>query len=181
MSDTFTPQIRPISFTANGRPVTIAVDVRSSLSDVLRNDLGLLSIKKGCEVGECGACTVLIDGVAIDSCLWLAVWVDGKEVRTTEGLASEDGELSIVQQAFVEATAVQCGFCTPGLLMATTQILESGEQYGRDELRRRLAGNLCRCTGYENILNAVELAQQRTHTHEIQESDKRFWEAVSTL
>jgi len=170
-------QFREISFTVNGRRVTRSVDVRSSLSDLLREDLGLLSVKKGCEVGECGACSVLVDGVAIDSCIYLAVWVDGKELRTTEGLADDDGNLSVVQQAFVEATAIQCGFCTPGLLLTATELIESGQTYTRDEFRTELAGHLCRCTGYHNILNAVELAQAR-HT-EAQIGTPEFWEAVA--
>ncbi|HOA88470.1 xanthine dehydrogenase subunit XdhC [Propioniciclava tarda] len=169
---------RNISFTINGRPTTRSVDVRSSLSDLLRDELGLTSVKKGCEVGECGACSVLIDGIAIDSCIYLAVWVDGKDLVTTEGLADADGTLSIAQQAFVDATAVQCGFCTPGLLLTTTELLDSGQTYTRDELRTELAGHLCRCTGYQNILNAVELAQER-HQTQAHIGSSEFWDAVT--
>ena len=174
-------QFRAITFTINGRQVTRSVDVRSSLTDLLRDDLGLTSVKKGCEVGECGACTVLINGQAFDSCIYLAVWADGKDLRTTEGLADAEGHLSIVQESFVDATAVQCGFCTPGLLMTATELLESGNVYSRDELRVELAGHLCRCTGYHNILNAVELAQQRHLTELADAEEERFWNAVSGL
>jgi aerobic-type carbon monoxide dehydrogenase small subunit (CoxS/CutS family) len=155
---------RQISFTINGRAMVRSVDVRASLADLLRTDLGLTSVKKGCEVGECGACSVLVDGEAIDSCIYLAVWIDGKELVTTEGLADADGTLSVVQQSFVDAAAVQCGFCTPGLEMTATELLDSGRTYTREEFRTELAGHLCRCTGYQNILNAMELAQQRHQT-----------------
>ncbi len=158
------PQFKELHATINGTSVTRMVDVRASLTDLLRNDLRLTSVKKGCEVGECGACTVLIDGRAFNSCIYLAVWAEGKDIRTVEGLASPEGELSLVQQAFIDETAVQCGFCTPGLLMVATEIVETGQAHERDELRRRLAGNLCRCTGYENIVNAVELAVHRNLT-----------------
>lgn len=169
---------RQICFTINGRRITRSVDVRASLADLLRDELGLTSVKKGCEVGECGACSVLVDGVAVDSCIYLAIWVDGKQVRTTEGLADADGNLSVVQQAFVDATAIQCGFCTPGLLLTATELLESGRTYSRDELRTELAGHLCRCTGYQNILNAVELAQER-HQADDNIGSSEFWDAVS--
>ena len=158
------PQFKELHATINGTSVTRMVDVRASLTDLLRNDLRLTSVKKGCEVGGCGACTVLIDGRAFNSCIYLAVWAEGKDIRTVEGLASPEGELSLVQQAFIDETAVQCGFCTPGLLMVASEIVETGQAYERDELRRRLAGNLCRCTGYENIVNAVELAVHRNLT-----------------
>ena len=142
----------------NGKPVEVAVDNRESLADVLRNKLGLTSVKKGCEVGECGACTVLIDGEAINTCIYLAVWADNKSILTVEGLKEKNGELSIVQQAFIDEAAVQCGFCTPGLIMTAVEIVGKGKRYTRDELRKLISGHLCRCTGYENILNAVEKA-----------------------
>lgn len=167
---------RTISCTVNGRQITRQVDVRTSLTDFLREDLGLTSVKKGCEVGECGACTALVDGESINSCIYLAVWADGADIRTTEGLASPDGELSVVQQAFVDATAVQCGFCTPGLLLTATELVEEETSFSRDELRTRLAGHLCRCTGYENILNAVELAMER---HSTGVGSPQFWDAVA--
>ncbi len=149
-------QTKLIRCTINGKPVETVVDVRASLTDLLRNDFRLISVKKGCEVGECGACTVLIDGECFNSCIYLAVWADGKDIRTLESLLGPNGELSDIQQAFVDEAAVQCGFCTPGMIMSAVEILESGRRYTRDELRKRLSGHLCRCTGYENILNAVE-------------------------
>jgi carbon-monoxide dehydrogenase small subunit len=128
---------------------------------MLRNDFRLTSVKKGCEVGECGACNVIIDGECFNSCIYMAIWADGKNIRTVEGLAAPDGELSEIQRLFVEQGAVQCGFCTPGFLMTATAILESRRDYTRDKLKKQLSGHLCRCTGYENILNAVEKALRR--------------------
>ena len=154
-------QHKLIRCTINGRPVETMVDMRASLTDLLRGDFRLSSVKKGCEVGECGACNVLIDGECYNACIYLAIWADGKEIRTLESLHGPNGELSDIQQAFVDEAAVQCGFCTPGFIMSAVEILESGQEYSRDELRKRLAGNLCRCTGYENILNAVEKTMQR--------------------
>ena len=123
----------------------------------LLRDEGLTSVKQGCGVGECGACTVLIDGVATDSCLYLAVWADGKRIRTAEGEV-KNGRLSLVQQAYVDAGAVQCGFCTPGLVMATTALLAKhpSRPLTHEEIRRGLAGNLCRCTGYQMVIRAVK-------------------------
>ncbi|WP_147820682.1 xanthine dehydrogenase subunit XdhC [Salidesulfovibrio onnuriiensis] len=145
-----------INLTVNGKEFTLDVDVRKSLADVLREQ-GFTSVKQGCGVGECGACTVLVDDVAVDSCIFLAMWANGKKVRTTEG-ECKNGKLSPVQQAYVEAGAVQCGFCTPGLIMTTTSFLErnKGRKVTREEIRKGHAGNLCRCTGYETIVKAVE-------------------------
>ena len=145
----------------NGKDVETYVDVRASLTDMLRNDYRLTSVKKGCEVGECGACNVIIDGECYNSCIYLAVWAEGKKIRTLESLLGPNGELSDIQQAFVDEAAVQCGFCTPGFLMTAVHILESGIEYSRDELRKQLSGHLCRCTGYENILNAVEKTMKK--------------------
>ena len=145
----------------NGVERETMVDVRASLTDMLRNDYSLTSVKKGCEVGECGACNVIIDGECYNSCIYLAVWADGKEIRTLEGLMEPAGELSDIQQAFIDEAAVQCGFCTPGVIMSAEEILESGKEYTRDELRKQLSGHLCRCTGYENILNAVEKTMKK--------------------
>ena len=148
-------QFKEIHCTINGKPVTAMVDVRASLTDMLRNDFRLTSVKKGCEVGECGACNVIINGECYNSCLYLAAWADGKHIRTLEGLLGPNGELSDIQQAFVDEAAIQCGFCTPGFIMTAVEILESGKRYSDDELRKLLSGHLCRCTGYENILRAV--------------------------
>ena len=138
-------QYKVIHCTINGREVEQAVDVRASLTDMLRKDFRLTSVKKGCEVGECGACNVIIDGECYNSCLYLAAWADGKNIRTLEGLMGPDGELSDIQQAFIDEAAIQCGFCTPGFIM----------------LRKLLSGHLCRCTGYENILRAVKKTMLR--------------------
>ena len=145
-----------VHMTVNGKEVELAVDPRESLVETLRERLGLTSVKRGCGVGECGACTVLIDGVAIDACLYLTMWAEGKHILTTEGLKSPTGELTPIQQAFIDEAAVQCGFCTPGLIMTGVELVESGKKYTREELRKLISGHLCRCTGYENILNAME-------------------------
>ncbi len=147
-----------IHLTVNGRETEVAIDEREALLDTLRERLGLTSVKRGCEVGECGACTVLLDGKAVDSCIYLTVWAEGKSITTVEGLMSPDGELNPVQRAFIEEAAVQCGFCTPGLILTAVEIVGTGKQYTREELRRLISGHLCRCTGYQNILNAVEKA-----------------------
>lgn len=145
-----------IAITVNGKAQRFEVDIRESLLEVLRNRLGYTGVKKGCGVGECGACSVLIDGTPFDSCIYLAVWADGKQITTIEGVTSKNGELSEVQQAFVEEGAVQCGFCTPALVLTTTALTKSGKEYTRDELKRELSGHLCRCTGYQSILKAAE-------------------------
>ena len=150
-----------LRMTVNNKPVEVAVDPRESLADTLRERLGLTSVKKGCEVGECGACTVLVDGTAIDSCIYLSVWADGKTILTVEGLQDENGALSPIQRAFVEEAAVQCGFCTPGIIMSAVEIVGSGRTYTRDELRKLISGHLCRCTGYQNILRAVKKTMYR--------------------
>ena len=154
-------QFKEIKCTVNGREVCAVVDTRASLTDLLRNDFRLTSVKKGCEVGECGACNVLINGEAINSCLYLAAWADGKSIRTLEGLLGPNGELSDIQQAFVDEAAIQCGFCTPGFVMTAVEILETGKHYSDEELRKLLSGHLCRCTGYENILRAVKKTMLR--------------------
>jgi len=149
-------QYRLVEFNLNGKDVSCMVDARASLTDLLRNDFRMTSVKKGCEVGECGACNVLIDGECYNSCIYLAVWVRGKKVRTLESLLGPNGELSDIQQAFIDEAAVQCGFCTPGVIMSAVEILESGKEYTDEELRKLLSGHLCRCTGYENIIKAVK-------------------------
>ena len=147
-----------IACTINETAYTLSVEPGASLQDVLREQ-GFMSSKKGCGVGECGACTVLVDGTPVDTCLYLAVWADGKTVRTVEGEA-KSGELSKVQQAYLDAGAVQCGFCTPGLIMTTTALVENhdGSPVTGEDIRRSHAGHLCRCTGYDTIVRAVELS-----------------------
>ena len=156
-------QRKLVRCTINGKYTETMVDVRASLTDMLRNDYRLTSVKKGCEVGECGACNVIIDGECFNSCIYLAVWADGKNIRTLESLLGPNGELSDIQQAFIDEGAVQCGFCTLGFIMSAVEILESGKMYTRDELRKQLSGHLCRCTGYENIINAVEKTMKKRH------------------
>ena len=155
-------QYQTVHFTLNGKEVERTVDVRASLTDMLRNDYHLDSVKKGCEVGECGACTVIINGETFNSCIYLAVWAEGKEIRTLESLTGPNGELSDIQQAFVEEAAIQCGFCTPGFIMTAVEILETGKDYTDEKLRKLLSGHLCRCTGYENVLRAVKKAIRKT-------------------
>ncbi|MBQ6312239.1 MAG: (2Fe-2S)-binding protein [Lachnospiraceae bacterium] len=154
-------QYKTVHFTLNGKPTERNVDVRASLTDMLRNDYRMTSVKKGCEVGECGACTVIINGEAFDSCIYLAVWAEGKEITTLEGLLGPNGELSDIQEAFVEETAIQCGFCSPGFILSAWEILNTGKEYTDDELRKLLSGHLCRCTGYENIFRAVKKTMLR--------------------
>ncbi len=149
-------QYQTVHFTLNGKAVERTVDVRASLTDMLRNEYRMTSVKKGCEVGECGACTVIIDGEAFNSCIYLAVWAQGKHIRTLESLLGPNGELSDIQQAFVDEAAIQCGFCSPGFILTAVEILESGKEYTDAELRKLLSGHLCRCTGYENILRPVK-------------------------
>ncbi|HHQ4650937.1 TPA: xanthine dehydrogenase iron sulfur-binding subunit XdhC [Aeromonas hydrophila] len=140
----------------NGKPYSYAVSPTMSLLHFLRGQ-GLISVKEGCSVGECGACTVRVDDTAIDSCLYLAVWADGKSIRTVEG-ERQGNQLSDVQQAFIDEGAVQCGFCTPGLVMASAALLDKTERRPLTdaEIRRGLSGNLCRCTGYQNVVRAVK-------------------------
>jgi carbon-monoxide dehydrogenase small subunit len=146
-----------IELIVNGKPREADVWAGESLLFALRERLGLPGSKNACEQGECGSCSVLLDGVLVCACLVLAAQANGHEVRTVEALA-EDGELHPVQEAFVEAGAVQCGFCTPGLVVATAALLEANPDPTDDEIREALSGNLCRCTGYAKIFDAVRLA-----------------------
>lgn len=156
-------QYKLIRCNINGKDVEKMVDVRASLTDMLRNDYHLTSVKKGCEVGECGACTVLIDGVATDTCLYLTDWAQGKDILTVEGLQAPDGTLNPVQQAFIDQFAVQCGFCIPGIIMSAMEMINTGKTYTRDEIRKNLSGHLCRCTGYQNVIDGVEKAIEIVH------------------
>ncbi|ADG88939.1 (2Fe-2S)-binding protein [Thermobispora bispora] len=150
---------RSITLTVNGVVREATVPVRRLLSDCLRHDLGLTGTHVGCEHGVCGACTVLLDGEPVRSCLTLAVTADGHEITTVEGLA-KDGELSPVQRAFIECHALQCGFCTPGFLTTITAFLRENPSPTDDEIVEGIAGNLCRCTGYQNIIKAVRRAAE---------------------
>jgi carbon-monoxide dehydrogenase small subunit len=147
-----------VRLSVNGTPRPLRVPARRLLSDALRHDLGLTGTHVGCEHGVCGACTVLLDGRPVRSCLVLAVTVDGHEVTTVEGLTNPDGSLGPVQQAFLECHGLQCGFCTPGFLTTITAGLRDNPQPTHEEARDMVAGNLCRCTGYQNIVRAVERA-----------------------
>ncbi len=149
-----------IRLTVNGRPYEREVDAETRLLDLLREDLHLTGTKEGCGEGECGACTVLIDGRSVNSCLVLAPQVDGADILTIEGIADRD-RLHPIQQAFVDAGGVQCGFCTPGFIMSTYALLNEVPDPSDDEIRTALEGNLCRCTGYGKIVEAVRLAAER--------------------
>jgi len=147
-----------LRLTVNGRAHELDVPAQATLLDVLRDELGLTGTKQGCNEGECGACTVLVDGKAVDSCLLMALAAAGSEIVTVEGLAAPDGTLSPLQRAFVEAGGVQCGFCTPGFLMTLTAALRETPAPSEDEIRAAIAGNICRCTGYTQIVEAVQAA-----------------------
>jgi carbon-monoxide dehydrogenase small subunit len=148
--------------TVNGAAQEVSVPARRLLSDFLRHDLGLTGTHVGCEHGVCGACTVLVDGVAMRSCLLFAVSVDGADVTTVEGLTEPDGTLSPVQQAFRDCHGLQCGFCTPGFLTTITAGLRANPDPSEDDAREMIGGNLCRCTGYQNIVDAVRRAAELT-------------------
>jgi carbon-monoxide dehydrogenase small subunit len=149
----------PISLSVNGQAVHAEVEPRVTLADFLRDHLGLTGTKLGCEHGVCGACTVLVDGAAVRACLLLAVQAEGADVLTIEGL-SRDG-LHPIQEAFWEHHGLQCGFCTPGMVMTTYAFLQERPNPSEDEIRDALAGNLCRCTGYQNIVTAVRAAAEK--------------------
>ena len=149
---------RPVRLTVNGRAVEAAVEPRTSLAEFLREELDLTGTHLGCEHGVCGACTVLLDGEPVRGCLILAVQAEGQKVVTVEGLASEDGVLHPLQQAFMDKHGLQCGFCTPGILLTAWAFLREHPAPSREEIREMLAGNLCRCTGYQFIVDAIAAA-----------------------
>lgn len=145
-----------VDLTVNGAPVSVDVDARTSLLDALRRELHMTGTHTGCEHGVCGCCNVMIDGRAVRSCLMLAAQARNRAVTTVEGLAEPDGELSPLQKAFHKHHAMQCGYCTPGILVGLTDLLERNPHPTRDEVQHSLSANLCRCTGYQQILDAVE-------------------------
>jgi carbon-monoxide dehydrogenase small subunit len=149
-----------VETTVNGRAVTRTVEARRMLLDFLREDLGLKGAKRSCDSQVCGACTVLVDGLPVSSCCTLAYEATGKQITTIEGL-SQNGTLNPVQQAFIEESAIQCGYCTPGMILAVNVLLEENPNPTRAEIAANLASNLCRCTGYWNIVDAVERAARR--------------------
>lgn len=149
-----------IRFVLNGERIEIETDPSRTLLDVLRNDFGLTGTKSGCGEGDCGVCTVLLDGKAVNSCLTLIGKVEGREVTTIEGLA-KNGKLHPLQEAFVEYGAIQCGFCSPGMILSAKALLDENPSPSEDEIREAIAGNLCRCTGYTKIVEAIEAAARR--------------------
>jgi carbon-monoxide dehydrogenase small subunit len=149
--------LHEITITVNGETEAVVVPSNKTLMGMLREDLGLTGTKNGCSTGECGACTVMIDGEPVNSCMTLAVECDGADIVTVEGLA-QDGQLHPVQETIIEAGGVQCGFCTPGILIASRALLDRNPDPSDDEIREALVGNLCRCTGYVRIIEAVKKA-----------------------
>jgi aerobic-type carbon monoxide dehydrogenase small subunit (CoxS/CutS family) len=153
-----------IRLEVNGRPHTAEVEARRLLVHFIRDELGLTGTHIGCDTGSCGACTVLLDGRAVKSCMLLAPQADGCALRTVEGLTNEDGTLSPLQRAFHEAHALQCGYCTPGMLMSATYLLERNATPTDDEIKHAIQGNICRCTGYQNIVRAIRAAAEEAGT-----------------
>lgn len=150
-----------IDFILNGKETHCEVEDGRRALDFIRDDLGLTGTKEGCGEGECGACTIIVDGMNVHSCLMLAVELDGREVWTIEGLSGTDGKLHPIQEAYDEKGAVQCGFCTPGFIMSTKALLDKNPDPTREEISTALEGNLCRCTGYYKIIEAVESAAEK--------------------
>jgi carbon-monoxide dehydrogenase small subunit len=146
-----------IDFLLNGSAVSVEVPDRTSLLSLLRDFQGLTGTKEGCGIGECGACSVLLDGRLVNSCLILAPQADGRQVTTIEGIRGQDGGPNDLQQAFIDQGAVQCGFCTPGMVLAGEALLKNNPNPSRAEIRQAIAGNLCRCTGYQQIVDAIQV------------------------
>jgi len=145
-----------ISFGFNGNKINMVVEDHWTLLYLIREELGYTGTKEGCGSGECGACTVIVDGDAVNSCLYLAAGVDGKELTTIEGLASDDGTLHPIQKAFVENGGIQCGFCSPGMILSAKALLDENSNATEDEIKEAIAGNICRCTGYVQIIDSIK-------------------------
>jgi carbon-monoxide dehydrogenase small subunit len=154
-----------IDFTVNGEHVSLDVPAQARLVDVLRETLGLTGTKEGCGVGECGACTVIVNGKAVCSCITLAAGLNGADVITIEGV-SQNGELDEIQQAILDQHALQCGFCTPGIVMSAKALLDANPNPTTEEIQRAIAGNLCRCTGYQQVIDAIADAAERRMSEE---------------
>jgi carbon-monoxide dehydrogenase small subunit len=155
-----------VEFTVNGTRQSVDVEPRKTLADALREDIGLTGTHLGCEHGVCGACTVLVDGEPVRACLMFAVQAEGSSVTTVEGMAGADGTLHPLQKAFCDHHGLQCGFCTPGMLMSALDLLHRETNPSRERIRAELSGNICRCTGYVGIVDAVEAAAKEMNTAE---------------
>jgi len=150
-----------VNMVVNGNPVSIEVKPYARLLDVLREDLSLTGTKEGCGVGECGACTVIVDGETVNSCLTLAASMDGKHITTIEGLM-ENEKLHPIQEAFIKHNALQCGFCTPGLILSAKALLDSNPNPTTEDIKVAISGNLCRCTGYQQVIDAIKEVAEKT-------------------
>lgn len=164
-----------VTMSVNGTRMTVDVEPRRTLADALREDLGLTGTHLGCEHGVCGACTVMVDGAPVRACLMFAVQADGCSVMTVEGLASDDGRLHAVQRAFCERHGLQCGFCTPGMLMSALDLLHREELPSRERIREEMSGNICRCTGYVGVVDAVEQAAEELASWDGAEDIPNSW------
>ncbi len=151
---------KEISFTLNGSKLETEVEDSWTLIYLLREKLGLTGTKEGCGSGECGACTVIVDGKALNSCIYLAIEADGKRIETIEGLLSDNGSLHPIQRSFVENGGIQCGFCSPGMIMSSKALLDEISDPDEEDIKRSLAGNICRCTGYNQIIDSVKKASK---------------------
>jgi len=152
---------RLVTLTVNGKIQEVAAAPNRTLADLIRYDLGLTGTKKGCELGECGTCTVIMDGKPVNSCLVLAVEAHGRDILTIEGMETDDG-LHPIQRAFVEKGAIQCGFCSPGMILSAKSLLDRSPKPDEKEIRTAISGNLCRCTGYQKIVEAIKNASERS-------------------
>lgn len=156
-----------VNMIVNGEAVSVVVEPNARLLDTLRENLELTGTKEGCGVGECGACTVIVDGEAVNSCMLLAASMEGKVIETIEGLAGKNGELHILQEKFIEHSALQCGFCTPGFVMSAKAFLDVHDNPTREEIKTAVSGNLCRCTGYSQIVDAIEDASKDYYVYDV--------------